>query len=364
MALNTINLPSFTTLPATTEVAAMSSFFATQTFFTGTLLPPATKSAISSAVASHSASTKTSVTSRSTSTKDSSSSTHTASSSSQTSAAAAPILSSSSESIPTSSITTIPTSSTLRTSFTTVPAAASTAGTSSVLSEQKKCSGMCSPGMQAAVAVPVALISLGFIIAFFLFARRRRRQNTKSEALSDGEPRGSKWTRHLRVFSFDAELLIGGRSSTAGSIRSHPTARSHPSVTSLRSHQPSVRSLESPAPPYRDALAGGNLQMSERPDSQLTAPPPYIANRTSHRPNSRLSAISRPTTAASDPFADPEEDDEQTSPTSVVSIVGQTSSAYHAVGTDDASFVSEVASETGSIRQAEVARRVGGARKS
>lgn len=212
------------------------------------------------------------------------------------------------------------------------------------------------------------MIGLGIIIALIIFARRRRRSDSESAA-SNGEPRGSKWARHLRVFSFDAELLVGGRSSRATSVRSQPTTRSHPSQTSLRSHQPSIRSLESPAPPYRDALAASGMQMAMRPESQFTAPPPYIADRASHQSNSRLSAISRPVIAASDPFADPDDGDEPTTPVSRRSVVGH--SPYQPVGADadadDVSIISSHAdapSEAGSVRQAEVARRVGGVRQS
>ena len=260
-----------------------------------------------------------------------------------------------------------PTGSTLSTTFTSpvTPAAAATSGSSAIFSEAKQCSGIsCSPGLQAAVAVPITLIGLGLIIAFFILARRRRRRDSSSAA-SNEEPRGSKWARHLRVFSFDAELLIGGRSSASGSVRS-PSVRSHPTA-SLRSQRPSMRSLESPAPPYRDALAAPGVQMSERPESSLTAPPPYIANRASHRPMSRLSAISRPAIAASNPFADPEDDDEPTSPVSQRSIGRLSLSPYTPLGADDFSFMSSEGdnpSEAGSIQQAEVARRVSGARQS
>ena len=110
--------------------------------------------------------------------------------------------------------------------------------------------------------------------------------------------------------------------------------------------------------------------MAMRPDSQLTAPPPYIANRASHQDNSRLSAISRSPTTPSDPFADPEDGgSEPTSPISGRSMVRR--SSYRALGADvdadDISFVSSRADEpeeVGSVRQAEVARQVSGARRS
>jgi hypothetical protein len=105
--------------------------------------------------------------------------------------------------------------------------------------------------------------------------------------------------------------------------------------------------------------------MAMRPESQLTAPPPYIANRASHQSNQRLSGISHPVTVTADPFADPEDGSEPTTPVSHRSVVGQ--SSYQPVGTgDDVSIMSsptDAFSDAGSVRQAEVARRVSGVRR-
>ncbi|ETN46158.1 uncharacterized protein HMPREF1541_00342 [Cyphellophora europaea CBS 101466] len=156
------------------------------------------------------------------------------------------------------------------------------------------CTGIsCNSGLQAAIAVPVVVVTLALIaLLFFCIRRRRRRPDTPVSEKQKQAPK-KKWSRHLRVFSFDAELLMGGRFSSSNSLRSGGTASQRSQTRSTHNATPSLHSVdEEVAPPYRDAvsqiqppstvpMASGMTSTTPdpfpRPDSTATAPPPYIS---------------------------------------------------------------------------------------
>jgi len=122
------------------------------------------------------------------------------------------------------------------------------------LARQGRCSRIsCSPGLQAAVAVPVGVAVLAGI-ALLLFCIRRRWKNRRDDGAVK-KKLGKKWTRHLRLFSFDAELLVGGRFSSTNSTES--------GQNSADSAQPSIHSLEEVAPPYCDAINQAQSAMTQ-----------------------------------------------------------------------------------------------------
>ena len=203
------------------------------------------------------------------------------------------------------------------TTFVTSASSGSNQSATAVAAESQttQCSGIsCSPALKAAIAVPVALVGLGIIIAFFIFAWRKRNRDPEKR---EGTRSGQKWTRHLRMFSFDAELLVGGHSNGSRSFLSRspqPSTRAAPSVRS----EPSMTSVEQAAPAYRDALSHPNpLAPIIRPESRATAPPPYVSRAedredevqsiTSSQPSSNpfRSAAASPVNGDDSPFADP-----------------------------------------------------------
>ncbi|KIX92718.1 uncharacterized protein Z520_11570 [Fonsecaea multimorphosa CBS 102226] len=263
-------------------------------------------------------------------------------------------------------------------------AAASTTGGAVTVSEKSSCNSIsCSSALKAAVAVPIVVAAIAGILLFFFCARRRRRRG--GAVMSEKTPKkaGKKWTRHLRAFSFDAELLMGGRFSSSNSIRSRdPSVRSGPGTQSrgsAHSGEPSMHSIEEVAPPYRDAVthvtppspARSIPQVTTitadpipRPSSTATAPPPYraIVGGTGAEPPSPSTVRS----AVRNPFADsapvspiegsPFNDPPEEASGALRPTMSRGSSMYRSVMTDD--DASPGASEAGSIRQAMVGRRV------
>lgn len=240
---------------------------------------------------------------------------------------------------------------------------------------QESAGGLSSPGMQAAVAVPVVVAVIA-AIAFIFFCMRRRR---KRAAGATNEPekqspagRKKKWTRHLRVFSFDAELLMGGRYSSTNSIRSRQTGSVRSGSRSHHAQTPSVHSVEEVAPPYRDAisaavppnagqLAGGAAAAGvARSASSATAPPPYGAAA------GKQTDTGSPASPASrherdNPFADqigspvsPIEGSPFNDPPGATAAVSRNSSIYHSER-DETSTLGG-ASDAASIREATLAR--------
>ncbi|KAL6252932.1 hypothetical protein RBB50_000651 [Rhinocladiella similis] len=259
------------------------------------------------------------------------------------------------------------------TSGTASNAASNTTGAVTV--SEKSCDSIsCSSGLKAAIAVPVVLAAIAGIFLFFFFARRRRRRAAEGVVESEKKPKkkGKKWSRHLRVFSFDAELLMGGRYSSSNSIRSRdPSVRSagNSSRQGAASVEPSLHSIEEVAPPYRDAIshaqpgspsqtrsvsAAGGVAADPilRAASTATAPPPYrsVVPNSNPQPTSPVSgnpfADSTPVSPIEgSPFNDPPEEQRPT--------LSRGSSLYQSVNTEDG-----VPSDAGSIREAQVGRRV------
>ncbi|KIW18793.1 hypothetical protein PV08_03082 [Exophiala spinifera] len=259
-------------------------------------------------------------------------------------------------------------------SGTATNAASNTSGAVTV--SEKSCDSIsCSSGLKAAIVVPVVLAAVAGIFLFFFFARRRRRRAAGGVVESEKTPKkkGKKWSRHLRVFSFDAELLMGGRYSSTNSIRSRdPSVRSagNSSRQGTASIEPSLHSIEEVAPPYRDAIShaqpGSPLQNRPisaaggvagdpilRAASTATAPPPYrsVVPDSNPRSTSPVSggnpfSDSAPVSPIEgSPFNDPP--DEQRP------ALSRGSSLYQSVNTDDGA-----PSDAGSIQEAQVGRRV------
>ncbi|EXJ61730.1 hypothetical protein A1O7_02159 [Cladophialophora yegresii CBS 114405] len=247
------------------------------------------------------------------------------------------------------------------------------------VSEKSSCTNLsCSPALKAAVAVPIVAAAVVAALLFF-FCVRRRRKRAGAEVSEKRPPKAGKkkWTRHLRAFSFDAELLMGGRFSSSNSLRSRdPSVLSRSGTASRGSNhtaEPSLHSIDEVAPPYRDAVTHAvppSPQRSipaitttaadpiPRPSSTATAPPPYrsVAAGASPEPPSP-STVRNPFSDSApvspieeSPFNDPPEAGGALAPT-----LSRGSSTYRSVMTDDAT---PTASEAGSIREAIVGRRV------
>ncbi|KIW88518.1 uncharacterized protein Z519_11087 [Cladophialophora bantiana CBS 173.52] len=261
-------------------------------------------------------------------------------------------------------------------------AASSTTGGAVTVSENSSCNSIsCSSALKAAVAVPIVVAAIAGILLFFFCARRRKRR--AGAVMSEKTPKkaGKKWTRHLRAFSFDAELLMGGRFSSSNSIRSRdPSVRSGRGTLSRGSNhsgEPSLHSIEEVAPPYRDAVTHVTppsparsiphvtthaADPIPRPSSTATAPPPYrsIVGGAGGDPPSPSTvrnpfADSAPVSPIEgSPFNDPPEGEEASG--ALGPALSRGSSMYRSVMTDD--DVTPTASEAGSIRQAVVGRRV------
>lgn len=140
----------------------------------------------------------------------------------------------------------------------TVSNAANNTTEGAVTASENSCNSIpCSPGLKTAIAVPVVAAAMVAALLFFIRARRMK-SRAASAPVSGKKPKkaGKKWSRHLRAFSFDAELLIGGHFSSSSSIRSQdPGVRSTGNIFPDGAHsiQPSLRGIEEVAPPYRDA---------------------------------------------------------------------------------------------------------------
>jgi hypothetical protein len=201
--------------------------------------------------------------------------------------------------------------------------------------------------------VIVVLLALGLI---FCCVRRRRRREKNIEFVSE-KPQSpkKKWSRHLRVFSFDAELLMGGWRSSSNSVRSRQTGSVRSGQGSHRRTSPSIHSVDDVAPPYRDAITTTHRPHHHgvtspspdpfpRPSSTATAPPPYVPARGNISRQSNLTDNqNRPVTPPSrDPFAD-------RSPISPIET-----SPFNDPADDGGSTLA--GSDAGSIREAQVAR--------
>ncbi|KIW54793.1 hypothetical protein PV05_07129 [Exophiala xenobiotica] len=259
------------------------------------------------------------------------------------------------------------------TSGTASNAASNTSGAVTV--SQKSCDSLsCSSALKAAVAVPIIIAAIAGILLFFYLVRRRRRR-AAGAGVSEKKPKkaGKKWSRHLRAFSFDAELLMGGRFSSTNSVRSRdPSVRSagNNSRQGAASAEPSLHSIEEVAPPYRDAVSHGqplsptqNRSVAPiaaggaatdpilRAASTATAPPPYraVAHQGHSQPASPISG---------NPFADsapvsPIEDSPFNDPPGERPTLSRGSSLYQSVNTEDGA-----PSDAGSIQEAQIGRRV------
>ncbi|KAJ9605957.1 hypothetical protein H2200_009806 [Cladophialophora chaetospira] len=264
-------------------------------------------------------------------------------------------------------------------------AAASTTDGPVTVSEKSSCNSIsCSSGLQAAVAVPIVIAAIAAILLFFCCARRRRKR--AGAVVSEKRPPQSgkklKWTRHLRAFSFDAELLLGGRFSGSNSLRSRgaeESIRSDPAPSSrdgASSVEPSLHSsVEEVAPPYRDyrdmishatppsplrsipAITTTAPDPIPRPSSTATAPPPYrsIVPGTSPEPTSP-STVRNP--FSDSPGVSPIDESPFNDPpgTALAPALSRGSSMYRSVNSDDTG--SPAASDAGSIMEAVVGRRV------
>lgn len=263
--------------------------------------------------------------------------------------------------------------------------------TGSVTSETECSSVSCSPGLKAAVAVPVVVGTLAILGLILFFVRRRRRGRSSASPVLESSTPKKKWTRHLRIFSFDTELLMGGRFSSTNSLRSGPS--SHRDIRSVNhahhahhTDHPSIHSIEEVAPPYRDAIshahqpnmsqvaagaAGAGLLtgMAQRPSSRTSAPPPY-GSAASNRSNRSNSNPATPLDTQRDPFADSNpvspvdgvewspfnDPPEDGSSTHSQPSVSRNSSIRTANDRDGVSNFA--ASDAGSIREAQVGRHV------
>ena len=244
---------------------------------------------------------------------------------------------------------------------------------------KNNCSGIsCNSGLQAAIAVPV-VIGVILIAALLFFCTRRRRRRREAAPVSEKEPlaKKKKWSRHLRVFSFDAELLMGGFRSSSNSVHSRQTGSTRSAESSNRNQSPSIHSVEDVAPPYRDAVTTAQRPIARsgaagvtapspdpfpRPSSTATAPPPYAAapgntSRQSNRPTTPRDPFADTTSPASpveaSPFDHP--DDDATSPTSAHGVSRQ-SSLLHSINEDGGSTLA--GSDAGSIREAQLGRNL------
>ncbi|EXJ83681.1 hypothetical protein A1O1_07305 [Capronia coronata CBS 617.96] len=283
----------------------------------------------------------------------------------------------------TTSVTAVASSSLNDLASTTATNAASNTSGAVTVSHSSCHSISCSSGLKAAIAVPVVVAALAGIFLFFFCARRRRRRNLGAGAVvSEKQPKkaGKKWSRHLRAFSFDAELLMGGRFSSTNSIRSRDASVRSGAVnsnTAAQSTEPSLHSIEEEvAPPYRDAISHAQHPVSPshlrsigalgsasadpipRPLSTSTAPPPYgsIVRETRAGPPTPVSATNPFADSApvspieGSPFNDPP-DDGESHVGGARTPLSRGSSLYQSVSTDDGS-------DAASIRQAQVGRRV------
>ncbi len=260
-------------------------------------------------------------------------------------------------------------------------AASNTTGEAPTVSEKDDCNGIsCNPGLQAAIAVPV-VIGVILMFALLFFCARRRRRRREAQPVSEKQPlaKKKKWSRHLRVFSFDAELLMGGFRSSSNSVHSRQTGSTRSGESSNRNQSPSIHSVEDVAPPYRDAVTTAQRPIAQngvagatglspdpfpRPSSTATAPPPYAA-----APGNTSRQSDRPTTPVRDPFADtspisPVEaspfdhpDDDATSPTSATHHgMSRQYSLLHSVQEDGGSTLA--GSDAGSLREAQLGRNL------
>ncbi|KAL6240357.1 hypothetical protein RBB50_012727 [Rhinocladiella similis] len=227
----------------------------------------------------------------------------------------------------------------------------------------------CSPALKAAIAVPVVVAAMAAALLFFFCARRRKRR-AAGAAVSEKKPKkaGKKWSRHLRAFSFDAELLMGGHFSSSNSIRSRdPSVRSagNNSRNGAHSAEPSLHSIEEVAPPYRDAISGAqpmnpsplrhvNPAIAAAPDpiprpvSSATAPPPYrTVTGEADNPPTPIStrnpfADSAPVSPIDgSPFNDPLEDEEAAAG-AIRPTMSRGSCLYQSVNADDASDAASI----------------------
>jgi hypothetical protein len=253
-------------------------------------------------------------------------------------------------------------------------AASNTTAEAPTVSEKDSCNSIsCNSGLQAAVAVPVVIAVL-LIVAVLFLRRRRRRQEAQPVSEKQQPVKKKKFSRHLRIFSFDAELLMGGWRSSSNSIRSRQTGSFRSGQSSGHGQSPSLHSIDEVAPPYRDAMSTAQRPIATtgvarvtaslpdpfpRPSSTATAPPPYAAapgntsrqsNRSARDPFADATPISP---IEGSPFNDPPEDGfSPTSPSDP--MMSRQSSLLRSINDDGGSTLA--GSDAGSIREAQIGR--------
>ncbi|KEF54276.1 uncharacterized protein A1O9_09442 [Exophiala aquamarina CBS 119918] len=248
--------------------------------------------------------------------------------------------------------------------------AASNTSEGAVTVRENSCNSIsCSLALKATIAVPIVVAAIAVALLFF-FCARRRKGRAASAAVSKKRPKkaSKKWSRHLRAFSFDAELLMGGRFSSSNSIRSRdPSVRSagDDSRNGAHSAEPSLRSIEKVAPPYRDAISGAqpmnpsplrhvNPAIAAAADpiprsvSSATAPSPYrtVAGEADNPPTPISTrnpfADSAPVSPIDgSPFIEPPEDEEAAAG-AIRPTMSRGSSLYQSVNADDASDAASI----------------------
>ncbi|RMZ86668.1 hypothetical protein DV736_g6107, partial [Chaetothyriales sp. CBS 134916] len=272
---------------------------------------------------------------------------------------------------------------------TAASAASSTSATAVALHD--KCNSIsCNSRLEAAIAVPiVVVVLLAFGLIFCLARRRRRRVREALPPVEEKAKPKKKWSRHLRVFSFGEELLMGGRYSSSNSMRTGDgdSMASVQQNTLNHHHDPSLHSVdEEVAPPYRDSISHAErplagIALIPRPSSAATAPPPYgfaaagtggATGRTSRATDHHSQRQPLTPTSNQDPFQDgasapvsPAEespfnhpdDDEADDPQPLISRQSSVAAPFHD-GTSMNSNSMSAASDTGSIREAQIARGV------
>ncbi|RMZ85863.1 hypothetical protein DV737_g449, partial [Chaetothyriales sp. CBS 132003] len=288
------------------------------------------------------------------------------------------------------SSTVAPGTSSIQSNGGTAASAASSTSATAVTINDKCDSISCNPGLEAAIAVPIVVaVLLGLGLIFCLARRRRRSTRQVVPRVEEKAKPKKKWSRHLRVFSFGEELLMGGRYSSSNSMRTGDGDSMASAQQNTPSHHgdASLHSIdEEVAPPYRDSISHAErplvgITLIPRPSSAATAPPPYgfaaagaggTAGRAS-RATDRSSQRSPLTpTSDQDPFQDgasvpvsPAEespfnhpdDEEADNLQAQMSRQSSVAEPFHD-GTSMNSHLTPAASDTGSIREAQVARSV------
>lgn len=149
----------------------------------------------------------------------------------------------------------------------TTTATHAASGCGSVASaRQRSCMGIpFSPALQAAAAVPVVVAVLATMTVLFFCILRRWKHWRAGEAAKRSPEK--KWTRHLRLFAFDAELLADGRLSSTNSIRNEDRVRS--GQNTVHSALPWRQSVEDVVPRCHCAMS--SVQPAQTRSSLLSS---------------------------------------------------------------------------------------------